>query len=141
LAEVPASEVEPYLAKIAGLDRPFAALNTAALADAWVLEIPDAAVVDEPITLAWTANATHPEASHPRVLILAGARSQASVIESFSGEGRYFRNAVTEIALAEGALFEHYALQRESPSACHVHTVAARQGRASHLTSHNVALG
>jgi Fe-S cluster assembly protein SufD len=73
--------------------------------------------------------------------VLAGERSQAAVVETFSGEGRYFRNAVTEIALAEGAVLEHYALQRESLSASHVHTVAARQGRASHFTSHNLALG
>jgi Fe-S cluster assembly protein SufD len=141
LADVPERDVEPYLAKIAGLDRPFAALNTSVLADAWVLEIPQAAVLEEPITLEWTASATHPEVSHPRVLILAGGRSQATVVETFSGEGRYFRNAVTEIALADGAVLEHYALQRESASACHVHTLAVRQGRASHLTSHNVALG
>ena len=142
LAEVPEREVEPYLAKIATLDgRPFAALNTASLEEAWVLEIAPGAILSEPITLAWTAAASRPEVAHPRLLVLAGERSQAAVVETFSGEGRYFRNAVTEIALAEGAVLEHYALQRESLSASHVHTVAARQGRASHFTSHNLALG
>ena len=142
LAEVPEREVEPYLAKIATLDgRPFAALNTASLEEAWVLEIAPGAILSEPITLAWTAAASRPEVAHPRLLVLAGERSQAAVVETFSGEGRYFRNAVTEIALADGAVLEHYALQREGLSACHVHTVAARQGRASHFTSHNLALG
>jgi Fe-S cluster assembly protein SufD len=144
LSEVPERDVAASLAKIATLDgRPFAALNTASLEEAYVLEIEAGAVVAEPITLAWNAApaAATPEVSHPRVLVLAGERSQAAVVETFAGEGRYFRNAVTEIALSDGALLEHYALQRESTAACHVHTVAARQGRASHFTSHNVALG
>ncbi len=145
LSEVPERDVAASLAKIATLDgRPFAALNTASLEEAYVLEISAGAVVAEPIILAWTAAAAAeatPEVSHPRVLILAGERSQAAVVETFAGEGRYFRNAVTEIALSDGALLEHYALQRESTAACHVHTVAAKQGRGSHFTSHNVALG
>jgi Fe-S cluster assembly protein SufD len=148
LSEVPGREVEPLLAKIVPGDghRFFAALNTASLEDAYVLEIAAGAILTEPITLEWTAPATPvPEVTHPRILVLAGERSQAQVVETYSfdggGEGRYFRNAVTEIALADGAVLEHYALQRESLSACHVHTVAARQGRASHFTSHNVALG
>ena len=142
LSEVPEREVEPLLAGIAPLERPFAALNAAALEDAYVLEIAAGAILTEPITLEWTAPATPlPSVTHPRVLVRAGERSQATVVETYSGEGRYFRNAVTEIALADGAVLEHYALQRESLDACHVHTVAARQGRASHFTSHNVALG
>ena len=48
---------------------------------------------------------------------------------------------MTEIALGDGALLEHYLLQQESPAAFHVHTLAARQSRASHFTSHNLAFG
>ena len=145
VAEVREREVEGHLAKIATLEgRPFSALNAAALEDAYVLEIDPGAVLAEPITLNWTAPAPG-EVTHPRVLVLAGERSQATVVETYTfvndGEGRYLRNAVTEIALAEGAMMEHYAVQRESISACHVHTIAVRQGRASHFTSHNVALG
>jgi Fe-S cluster assembly protein SufD len=141
LAEVPEREIAPYLARIASLERPFAALNTAALEEAYVLEIPAGAILSEPITLDWTSAARRPEVTHPRVLILAGNGSQAAVVENFTGEGRYFRNAVTEIALSDRAILEHYTLQRESPEACHVHTIAARQGRASHFTSHNLAFG
>jgi Fe-S cluster assembly protein SufD len=144
LSAVTERDVAASLAKIATLDgRPFAALNTASLEEAYVLEIAAGAVVTEPITLAWIGPSatSRPEVSHPRVLILAGESSQAAVVETFAGEGRFFRNAVTEIALSDGAMLEHYALQRESTAACHVHTVAARQGRASHFTSHNVALG
>ena len=142
LAEVPEREVEAHLAKIATLDRPFPALNASSLEEAYVLEIAPGAVLEAPVELPWTASAAaHPEASHPRLLILAGERSQAAVVSRYSGEGRYFRNAVTEIVLGDGALLEHSVLQRESPEACHVHTLAVRQGRASHFTSHNLTFG
>ncbi len=137
------SDVKPHLAKIAlYANDAFVALNTACLEDGVVLEIARGAVIERPIEIAFeAAPASRPEVSHPRLLILAGARSQATVIETYEGEGRYFTNAVTEIALSEGALLDHYKLQRESETACHVHTVSARQERSSRLVSHNVALG
>jgi Fe-S cluster assembly protein SufD len=138
-----APDAQFYLAKIARFDASaFAALNTGLLDDALVLEIEKGAVLAEPIQLAFRSDgASGPEAQYPRVLILAGERSQASVVQTYAGQGRYFTNAVTEIALAEGALLEHYVLQQESPAACHVHTLAVRQARASHFTSHNLAFG
>lgn len=143
LSEVSFGEVEPALARIARPEHnAFVALNTAFLDDAVVLEIAPGAVIADPIEVLWTSPPSdRPEVTHPRLLILAGERSQASVVETYVGEGRYLRNAVTEIALAEGALLEHYKIQRESVAADHVHTLAARQGRASHFTSHNIALG
>ena len=143
LSEIPFGEVEPSLARIARPEHnAFVALNTASLDDAVVLEIAPGAVVADPIEVVWASPPSdRPEVTHPRLLILAGERSQASVVESYAGEGRYFRNAVTEIALAEGAMLSHYKLQRESVAAYHVHSLAARLGRASHFTSHNIALG
>ena len=136
-------DAKPYFAQIARFDASaFAALNTALLDDALVLEIEKGAVLAEPIQLVFRSDgAEGPEVQYPRVLILAGERSQASVVQRYAGHGRYFTNAVTEIALGEGALLEHYVLQQESQAACHVHTLAVRQARASHFTSHNLAFG
>ena len=136
-------DAKPHLAQIARFDASaFAALNTALLDDALVLEIEKGAVLVEPIQLVFRSDgAAGPEVQYPRVLILAGERSQASVVQTYAGQGRYFTNAVTEIALGEGALLEHYVLQQESQAACHVHTLAVRQARASHFTSHNLAFG
>ncbi len=136
-------DAEPFLGQIARFDaNAFAALNTAMLDDALVLEIEKGAAVAEPIEIAFRSDdAAGPLVVSPRVLILAGERSQASVVQTYAGQGRYFTNAVTEIALGEGALLEHFVLQQESTTACHVHTLAARQARASHFTSHNLAFG
>ena len=48
---------------------------------------------------------------------------------------------MTEIVCGDGAVLEHYKVQRESLSAFHVQTVQAVQGQASSFTSHNVCLG
>jgi Fe-S cluster assembly protein SufD len=120
----------------------FAALNTADLEEAAVVWIERGAVVAAPVVLSFVSEATGaPTVSHPRVLVLAGERSQASIVEAYAGSGRYFTNAVSEIDLSDGAILEHTKLQRESETACHVHAAAARLGRGSRLTSHNVALG
>ena len=120
----------------------FAALNTAFLEEAVIVEIAAGAVVADPVEIVFdTPEAEHARVSHPRVLILAGRHSQAAVVEAYSGAGHYFTNAVTEILVGEGALLEHSKLQQESAEAAHVHTVAARQERDSHFTSNNVALG
>jgi Fe-S cluster assembly protein SufD len=136
-------EAQPHLARIAGFEHnAFTALNTASFEDAIVLEIHPGAVITQPIEIVLRSpNADRPHVSHPRVLVLAGARSQASIVQTFTGEGRSFTNAVTEIALDEGAILEHTLFQRESETACHVHALAVRQGRGSRFTSQNVALG
>ena len=99
LSEVPFGEIEASLARIARPEHnAFVALNTASLDDAVVLEIAPGAVIADPIEVVWTSPpADRPQVTHPRLLILAGERSQASVVEAYAGEGRYFRNAVTEI--------------------------------------------
>jgi len=144
---VPLAEAGPearrhFDAVAAGARKAFAALNAAAFADALVVEIAPGAVVAEPITVAFRApESAEPAAFSPRLLVVAGERSQASVVQTFAGEGRYLTNAVTELVLADGALLDHTLLQRESEEACHVHTVAARVGRAAGLTSHHVVFG
>jgi Fe-S cluster assembly protein SufD len=48
---------------------------------------------------------------------------------------------VTEIVCGDGAVLEHYKLQRESLAAFHVQKVGATQERGSNFASHNVCLG
>ena len=134
---------EGRLGRIAAFEKnAFAALNTALFESALILEIAPGAVLAEPIEIVIDAGAPDaPEAAYPRLLLLAGERSESSVVESYVGSGRTFTNAVTEIALAPGAILEHTKLQEEGLDARHVHTVAVQQARGSRFTSHNVALG
>jgi len=132
-----------HLGRIAGSEsNAFAALNTAFFEDGLVIEIAPGAVVAEPIEILFdSAGASEPSVSHPRCLVVAGKRSQATVVERYTGRGTYFQNAVTEIVLEDGAILSHYKLQQEDVAAFHVETIAARQGRASRFTSFNIALG
>ena len=137
--------LQPHLtARAAGADTVFAALNTALFEDGAVVTIPPGHVAPEPVHLLYCSTGDGPPAvSHPRTLILAGARSEAAVVETWAGvDGAgYFTNAVTDAVVEDGAVLAHYALQREGSEAFHVSVLTARQGRSSRFSDHSVALG
>ena len=156
LQDVLASEpglAEPHLARHADFRKSaFTALNTAFLSDGAFVHVERGAAVAQPILLNFFSRGERePAVTHPRNLIVAEAGSQAAVVETYSphpgplspgeGERPYFTNAVTEVVLGEGALLEHYKVQRESLAAFHVQTIQVSQGRASNYTSHNLCLG
>lgn len=137
--------VEPHLARYAGYaDHAFRALNTAFIEDGAFVHLPAGALLEEPIHLVFvSAAAGEPAVSHPRNLIVAGAGSQATIVESYLGLGRevYFTNAVTELVAGENAVIDHYKVQRESEAAFHVATLQVHQHRNSRLVSHSISLG
>ncbi|HWP99976.1 MAG TPA: Fe-S cluster assembly protein SufD [Vicinamibacterales bacterium] len=125
-------------------DRPFAALNTAFLDDGVLVRIAPKVVVERPVQILFvTAPGAAPAMAHPRAVVIAGAGSQARIVESYAGpaEPRYFTNAVVEIELGENAVLDHCRDQREGAAACHMGLVLARLARDSVFTSHNIALG
>jgi len=134
--------VERHVGRIAKLDHhAFTALNTAFIADGAFVELQSDAVVEKPIHLLFVSDGEG--VSHPRNLIIAGRHSRAVLVESYVSirDSEYFTNAVTEIAVGEGAHIDHYKIQRESESAFHVGTVQARQARDSQLHSFSFATG
>jgi Fe-S cluster assembly protein SufD len=135
--------VEAHLGKIAGFEKSaFTALNTAFLEDGAFILLPKGAVIEEPVHLVFlSAAGNEPVVSHTRVLVVAEANSQAKIIETYVGDSAYFTNAVTEIVCGDGAVVEHYKMQREGPLAFHVQTIQAAQGRGSRFDSHNLCLG
>jgi Fe-S cluster assembly protein SufD len=137
--------LQPHLGRLMGDGATaFASLNTALFEDGAVVAIPPGHVAAEPVHLLYCSTADGPPAAaHPRTLVLAGARSEASLVESYAGaDGRaYLTNAVSEAVVEDGAVLDHYALQREGAQAFHVATLAARQGRSSRFSDHSVTLG
>jgi Fe-S cluster assembly protein SufD len=124
-------------------DHAFVAWNTASFADGAYVEIPKGVALEEPIELLFlTAGSAEPVVAHPRVLIVAGPQSQASIVEVYAGAGgRYLTNAVTEIVAADSAVLDHYRLQLDDEQAFHVSTVQAQVGRDTTLTTVSIALG
>jgi len=122
----------------------FVALNTAALEDGAFVHIKRGTVVDEPIHLLFVSTpSAGPTVSHPRTLIIAEENCQATIVESYSGtpDRVYFTNAVTEVAVAENAVLDHYKVQRESLKAYHVATMQLQLARSANFSSHSIALG
>ena len=122
---------------------PFVALNTAFMDDGSVVMIPPGCRLSQPIYLVYASGAMErPIMSHPRTLIVLGAGSEVSIVESYTGinGGSYFCNAVTELIGESDALAHHYRLQKEGTAAFHVGTLAASLGRGCHVTAHAITL-
>jgi Fe-S cluster assembly protein SufD len=79
--------------------------------------------------------------SHPRNLIVVEEGVRASIIETYTGEGPHFANAVTEIVCGENSIVDHYKLQFDSPEAFHISTIQVQQARNSVFTSRSLAFG
>jgi len=137
--------VRRHLTRLAEFqDSGFTALNTAFLRDGAFVYLPEGAELATPVHLVFVSKGgAAPSVSHPRTLVIAGANSRATVIESYIGLGgtRYFTNAVTEIALEDGAQVDHYKLMLERPDAFHVGTTRVDQGRDSTYFSLSYAKG
>lgn len=132
--------VETHLGRYADYkSNPFVALNTAHFEDGAFLHIPDNTVIEKPIWIDYKA--ANDRTTHPRNLIIVGKGSQVQIVERYTGTGRYFTNAVTEIIVGENAAVEHVKLQEEGSEAFHVSTIQAKQARNSNFKSHNICLG
>ncbi len=122
----------------------FVALNTALAADGAFLYVPAGVMVEEPIHVLFIAGRRgEPTDAHARALIALGRGGRATVIESYAGvDGEpYWTNGVTEIALDDNAVLDHYKIQMERDNAVHIATQQARLGRDAVFASHAFALG
>jgi Fe-S cluster assembly protein SufD len=137
--------VEPHLGRYAlPAGNAFAALNQAVFSDGAFIHVPDGAEVADPVQLLYISSARRSGAAiTPRNLILAGANSKLTVVESYlhASNTAYFTNAVTEIVAGENARLEHVKLQDEALAAFHIATIAGEFGRGSLVNVHSIALG
>jgi Fe-S cluster assembly protein SufD len=103
-------------------------LNSACMSGGAVVHLGPGAILD-PVQLLFVALPdAEPTAFHLRNLIRAEAGSSATVLESYigQGEGIYWTNIVTQIAVAPNAVLRHYKLQAEGSSAFHVAATSVR---------------
>ncbi|HEV8723519.1 MAG TPA: Fe-S cluster assembly protein SufD [Candidatus Binatia bacterium] len=121
----------------------FAALNTAFVEDGAVIVVPERCRLTQPVYLVFASVGGERQVmSHPRILILLGAATEAKIVESYVGlnSGTYFCNALTELIGGPDALIEHYRLQQEGDAGLHVGTLEAELERGCQLTAHAVTL-
>ncbi|MGE4535031.1 Fe-S cluster assembly protein SufD [Halomonas sp.] len=133
------------LGRLTGVEfSPFSALNTAFMEEGAVLRLAPGTVVEKPIILQFLSRAGEaPVMSHPRILVEAGGRSQATLIEHHVGEegAANFTNLVEEVILERNALLTHYKLQEAPLADLHVASIHVEQARDSRYTSFNLNLG
>ncbi|MFG6667575.1 Fe-S cluster assembly protein SufD [Halomonas sp. HNIBRBA4712] len=121
----------------------FAALNTAFMEEGAVIRIAQGTVVEKPIVLQFLSREGEAKMCHPRILVEAGSRCEATVIEHYAGEASAtnFTNVVAELMLDRGAILHHYKLQEAPLGDFHVASIHVEQSRDSVYTSYNLNLG
>ena len=125
-------------------DEAFTALNTAFLQDGAVVYLPRGAVVEQPIHLLFVSTGQRTNVvSHPRVLVVAEANTQATIVESYVGleAEPYLTNSVSEFFVGPNAVLDHYRVQRESAAAFHIAATHVREERAAQFRSTAITLG
>ena len=118
-------------------DHAMTALNTAKAQDCAMLQIDR--MLEGFIHLLFIG--TDGYESHPRNLIVVGRGVQATIVESYTGTGRYFTNAVTELIAGDGAVVDHTKIESESRDAYHVGLLHVHQERSSGVTARSFAVG
>ncbi len=134
--------VDARIGTLADAQSAFVAANTAYFSDGAFIDVSEGVELEAPIHLVFLADADG-AAFQLRNFISAGANSKVTVVEEYIGESgaTYWTNAVTEAFAADGAVVDHYKVQRESASAFHFQTLEAHLGTAAAFSNHAVALG
>jgi Fe-S cluster assembly protein SufD len=133
--------IEPHLDRLPGLQQhPFAALNMAFWEDGAFIHLPHGMVSETPIHLVFHTTGDH-LATHPRLLLVMAADTQATVVVEYGGQGRYLNGPVAELAVGEGAVLDYHQIQEEAPVAFHLGGIRLRQERASQAHLHLISLG
>ena len=104
---------------------PMLALNTMLAEDGVQLHVAAGLDAGTMLLLALAPDGHRPIDFHPRHAITLEAGARLTVIEVVRGQGTYLHDAVTEIAVGEGAVLSHIRLQEEGADAFHVNTTLA----------------
>ncbi|MGL6342485.1 MAG: SufB/SufD family protein, partial [Waterburya sp.] len=131
-----------YFAQQHGAQDAFTALNTAGGSDIAVIWIGKNLIIETPIHLVFIAD-SESEAifAQPRTLVVAETGASITLLEEYTGQGKYFTNAVTEIYVQPNARINHTRLQQESDTSFHIGKTAVSQARDSHYTINELNLG
>ncbi|MCE2945802.1 MAG: Fe-S cluster assembly protein SufD [Betaproteobacteria bacterium] len=140
-----AAAVRAHLARHAPFESDFfSALNTARLSDGAAVVCDAGTVVPGAVHLLFLSTGrTAPLAVHPRLLVVAGAGSELTLVEEHAslGESIVFSNAVAECVVGANASLRHVRLQRENRASFHVGRCAASVARDGRYASVSLNIG
>ena len=127
-----------------GRTHPFVALNDALSNDGAIVHLAKNTTLDRPVHLLFlTVGEDEPVITSPRILVVAEANTQLTLVESWKsiGTGRVFNNVVVEVVTHENARVEHYKLVQESEEVRHIASTWQRQGRDSSYVNRLIVVG
>jgi Fe-S cluster assembly protein SufD len=136
-----AAAVHQYLGHIAATNDPLTNLNSGTIDDGLVL-MAERDSIDAPIVVEHVSAASGDGvALHPRSLIVLKRNARATVIERFSGAGRYLINPLSEIVVEEGAKLTHIRLFEDAETAFNLSYLSAKIGKDATYESYALATG
>lgn len=139
ISDLKASDVDAKLIEKFNYRRNgFTSLNLA-FGQFQIIRIPTETSVPEPIELNFAA-AENTEI-FPHVVVIAGAGSKATIVESYSSQAAGFTNTAVQIVVEDNANLTHYRVQKDSTDAFHVGTTEVTLGADSRYDSTNINLG
>jgi Fe-S cluster assembly protein SufD len=104
----------------ASSEHPFASLNGAFFADGFVLDLAPGVIIKRPIEIVHLASGAGDASLHTRSLVQLGAESRATIVETYAGSGKYWRNDFALWRLDNGAALTRVALVEEAGEAVHL---------------------
>ncbi|MBV8506841.1 MAG: Fe-S cluster assembly protein SufD [Alphaproteobacteria bacterium] len=122
-------------------DRPFASLNSAFFTDGFVLDVAPGVALERPVEIVHLSDDTTGGSLHTRSFVIAGRGSRATLVESCTGAGEYWRNDVVELRLGAGSELARVTLVEEGSEALHFGETLATLDKASRLSSFVLLLG
>jgi Fe-S cluster assembly protein SufD len=136
--------VAQHLGSLAPLEEhPFAALNTALIADGAFIHVPTGMELERPIQIVFVSGSgERATLSAPRILIVAEAGSRATVVEQHIGDGSSSLSCpVSEIVIGEKAVLNHVIVQEENISAHHLAVRQMKLAADSRYSAQAISLG
>ena len=119
----------PELAKAftvsGGTKYPFASLNAAFFADGFVLEVGHGVALDTPVEIVHLASGAGAASLHTRSMIKLGSGSRATIVETYAGSGKYWRNDCALWRVEGDAALNRVALVEEADEATHFEDIDA----------------
>ena len=119
---------------------PLAKINAEHARDGVTLTVPDGVDAGALLLVSYASAAT-PIAFHPRHRITLGAGGRLTLIEVAMGQGVYWHNPVTDIALHENATLSHFRLQDEGAESFHLATIRAKIAAGAAYESFSAVIG
>jgi Fe-S cluster assembly protein SufD len=119
------------------------ALNTAALNEGVVIDVAQGAQITKPVHIRHIVTGTSPVSVFGRVVVKAGKKSQAAIVQSHSGPDAvaYQTNTVLQLSVADDAQLDLVRVQAEGDRAIHLSMTIGAAGSQSRFRSFTLTTG